>query len=165
MSINGSDHYRSNFIDVFPKYGGAGVAYSANSVWYNIGTIQGIYQSSKGHLESLMLAPGTGFTEAFYLTIIGGTGSGSGTGYFKLTDSTGTYDAIPSTFYANGYYAYAAHFSKTMLIGTFNGVTLRNTIGAGTTSGATVIMWVRNTGASGYAGMSRVILEQRIYLA
>ena len=165
MSINGSDHYRSNFIDVFPKYGGAGVAYSANSVWYNIGSIQGRYGNyGKGHLESIMLAPGTGFTEAFFITVIGGTGSGSGTGYFKLTDSTGTYDAIPSTFYANGYYAYAAHFSKTLLIGTFNGVTLRSTLAPGS-SGAVVNMWIRNTGSGGYAGMSRVILEQRIYLA
>ena len=163
--VNGNTHYRSNFIDVFPKYGGAGVAYSANSVWYNIGSIQGRYQSSKGHLESLMLAPPSGFTEAFYLTVIGGTGSGSGSGYFKLTDSTGNYDGISSTFYADGYYAYAAHFSKTMLIGTFNGVTLRSKIGAGGGSGATVIMWMRNTGSGGYAGMSRVILEQRIYLA
>tara|TARA_B100001250_G_scaffold167043_1_gene143796 strand:- start:288 stop:812 length:525 start_codon:yes stop_codon:yes gene_type:complete len=160
--IKTDKHYRSAFADLFPLHNGVGIQTGTQNLWVDFASIQGAYGTyGKSLAESLMPIPPNGFEEAFYITVVGGTGSGSATGQFKVTDSSGSHDGISPTYYADGWYAYGAQFAKTMLVGTFNGTTLRNSLTANTSY---LKMWYRNTAASGYAGITRVILEQRIYL-
>ena len=163
--IKTDKHYRSVFADIFPNHNGVGIQTGTQNLWVNFASIQGAYGSYGRSLchdpDGLMPIPPSGFSEAFYITVIGGTGSGSGIGQFKLLDSTNTYEAISPTYYADGYYAYGAQFAKTVKVGTFNGIALRDKLTANTSY---CPLWYRNTGSTGYAGITRVILEQRIYL-
>ena len=160
--IEGSTHYRSNFVSVFPYYT-AHSALVSNSTFIEVCNIAGQWSTGNPHLEEWMVAPGAGFSEAFYLTVVGGVGSGSAVLNFRLRQTGTTYDAISSTHVVQGWHGYASQFAKTVLIGTFNSVSLRTLLTTGSNNSCAV--WINNSGASGYAGISRVMLEQRIYFS
>jgi len=160
--IEGSTHYRSNFVSVFPYYTAHAVLVS-NSTFITVCNIAGQWSTGNSHLEEWMQAPGAGFSESFYLTVVGGVGSGSAVLNFRLRQTGTTYDGIASTHVVQGWHGYASQFVKTVAIGTFNSVTLRNLLNTG--SNNSVEVWINNSGASGYAGVSRVMLEQRIYFS
>jgi hypothetical protein len=161
--IEGSTHYRSNFVSIFPYHTAHAITVGIGGTWTYVCSINGQWSTGNSHLEEWMTAPGAGFTEAFYLTIVGGTGSGSGILNFRLKQNGTTNYGIASTHVVQGWHGYAAQFVKTVAIGTFNGVTLRNLLNTGSNNSAEVE--INNTGSTGYTGCSRVLLEQRIYFS
>jgi hypothetical protein len=160
--IEGSTHYRSNFVSVFPFHTAHAITLGSNT-WTPVCDINGQWSTGNSHLEEWMVAPGAGFSEAFYLTVVGGVGSGSATLEFRLVEGGTSNYGIGATHVVTGWHGYASQFAKTVLIGTFNGVSLRTLLTTG--SNKYVSCQVANTGASGYVGVSRALLEQRIYFS
>jgi len=160
--IEGSTHYRSNFVDCFPTHSAHAITIGTNT-WTHVCDIQGMWSTGNPHLEEWMVAPGAGFSEAFYLTVVGGVGSGSATLEFRLVEGGTTNYGIGATHVVTGWHGYASQFVKTVAIGTFNGVSLRTMLTTGSNKYASV--QITNTGVSGYSGMCRVVLEQRIYFS
>ena len=169
-TIEGDDLYYTKFYQFFPYYD----AYQINtgsSSWTLVTKLNGQWGNGSSIFQKTFSAPGSGFTEKFYLGVTGGSSGGAGQANlrvkFLFEDGSSNYESISETQIVSGWHAASAmyHFIAEIVPVTISSTStsIRTFLTNGSLRSGS--LYFKNTYGAGNVGISHVWIEQRIYFS
>jgi len=158
-SLNADTLYRKNYCPIYPNYWSGHAINTAGSSWVQVALVQGQWADGRSVFQKSMPAPGSDFSELFYLGVAGGSGAGSADLKIKFDFNSGS--SIAETRIVSGWHGAGSQFHFIGQIVDVSGTSIRSYLSAGSNRSAT--LFFKNAGVSGNVGIAQAWVEQRIY--